>query len=165
MPTISATTGNAYHVGASPFAKVPYLMEVEIDAVDLIASKGSALAQGDVIEALDIPKNTILLAAGMIAVTEHTGTSTDLTLDLGVTGGDVDNFVDGWDYDAAAVDANAAQVAYGTGTKPLLFTADDTLDILITTMTGTWLTGKIRVWALAVDVSGRDAPGVAAAGS
>lgn len=165
MATISATTGNAYHVGASPYSKVAYLMENEIDAVDLIATKGSALAQGDVIQALDIPKNTILLAAGIIAVTEHTGTSTDLALDLGVTGGDVDNFVDGFDYDAAAVDANATPVAYGTGTKPLLFTADDTLDILIAAMTGTWLTGKLRVWALAVDAGGRDAPGIAAAGS
>ena len=165
MATISASTGNALHTAGTPLSRGAYVKEVLIDAEDLITTKGSALASGDVIECIDIAKNSIVLAAGIIAVTAHTGTSTDLALDLGFTGGDVDNFVDGFDYDAASVADNAAQVAYGTGTKPLLVTADDTLDILVQAQTGTWLTGKLRVWALIVDVSGRNAPGVASAGS
>ena len=39
-------------------------------------------------------------------VTEaHAGTSTDVELDFGITGGDLDNFVDGFDFDASSVGA------------------------------------------------------------
>lgn len=165
MATVDMSVGNAEHGGGLPFAKYPYVKEMVVDFAAATTTKGSALAANDVIQTLDIPANTLLLGAWFYVETAMTGTSTDLALDLGITGGDVDNFVDGFDYDGASAGDVSTPVAYGTGTKPLLVSSDDTLDILIQAQTGTFTGGKLRVMALMLDATGRDDPGVAAAGS
>lgn len=165
MATIDMSAGTAAHDAATPFRSVPYLREMEVDFAVATTTKGSALAASDVIQTLDIPAGTAILFATMEVTEAMTGTSTDLALDLGITGGDVDNFVDGFDFDGASVGDYATPVAYGTGTKPLVVTADDTLDILIQAQTGTFTGGKVKVKALVVDLTGQSAPGHATAGS
>lgn len=128
-----------------------YKIWKEIDLAAAVTAKGSALAQGDVIEALRLPADTQILACGAKKTAAMTGTSTDLTFDIGVTGVDVDVYVDGWDFDAAAVNSYATPA--GVQTPALIFSASDTIDILFTTQTGTVLTGKVMVWAVVVDVS------------
>lgn len=147
---------------------VPYVVEIEIDFADALVSKGSALAAADVIEAINVPAGTLILQAGIQTV--EVDDATTLTLDLGVTGVDADQWVDGYDQAAAAAGAYAALVgdgAAGAGTGPfLLVTADDTIDVLFATLTGTLTVGKIRVWAILADVANvKKQPGIAAIGS
>lgn len=164
MATIDlATEGSAgKHPSRASNVKVPYLVEYEIDLAAAVTAKGSALAQADVIEAIPVPAGTMLIAGGAACKSVMTGTSTDLTLDIGVTGGDVDNLVDGWDFDAATAGAYATVVGVN---EPVFFTTADTIDILFVTQTGTVTGGVIRVFALLVDVSDAAAPGIAALAS
>lgn len=126
-----------------------YKISKEIDLAAAVTAKGSALAAADVIEVLRLPAGVVVLAAGARKTAAMTGTSTDLTFDVGITGGDVDQFVDGWDYDAAAV---GAIVSNGVQMPPAVIQTSDTIDILIATQTGTLTGGKVEVWAVIVDV-------------
>jgi hypothetical protein len=165
MATIDmAGTATIGHSGGTPLNHRPYLIEREINLATAVTTKGSALAQADVIEALDVPAQSLILWAGAEKVSAMTGTSTDLTFDIGITGVDADAFVDGWDFDAAAVGDYGSIPGATIGGKYLV-TANDTIDILFATQTGTVTGGKLRVWAVIMSVNGLDAPGLAAAGS
>jgi hypothetical protein len=140
--------------------RTPYLLYKEINLATAVTTKGTALALNDVIQALDIPANSMLIAGGAIKVSAMTGTSTDLTFDIGITGVDADVLVDGWDFDAAAVASHATPLGVQT---TQVFTSAGTIDILIATMTGTLTGGKVGVYALLVDVgTTTDTPGIAA---
>jgi hypothetical protein len=163
MATIDMSVGTVGAVGAAPYSAVPRLVELEVDFAAAATAKGSALAANDVIQTIDVPAGSLVYSVGMEVLEAMTGTSTDLALDVGVTGGDVDVFIDGFDMDGADVGDHAALAS--SGARPVLVTADDTIDILIAAQTGTFLTGKVRMYAVIMDVNGRDAPGVATAGS
>lgn len=143
-----------------------YLVDNLIDLAEVASEKGSAIAQGDVIEALYLPAGTQVLFAGLQVVEEMTGTSTDATVDLGITGGDVDAFVDGFDLDGAAAGAYATPASAAI-TPATFITTADTLDILVATQTGTITGGKVRVFAHVLDVSDKkkQRPGIAQIGS
>lgn len=160
---IDMTSGTATRLRADQYSNKVILVEKEVDFAAAATSKGSALAANDVIEVIDLPAGSMIMGAGFEVITEMTGTSTDLALDLGITGGDVDAFVDGFDYDAASVGDYSAVPAATVGYKYIVGTAD-TLDILIQAQTNTFTGGKLRVWALIVDLTGRDNPGLAGAG-
>lgn len=125
----------------------------EIDLAVAATVKGSALAAADVIEALRIPANHQVMAVAVRKTSAFTGSSTDLTLDVGVTGVDADIYVDGWDYDAAAVGSYGTPA--GVQTPALIMSSADTIDILIATQTGTVTGGKILVSAFVRDLSVR----------
>lgn len=138
-----------------------FIENANVDLDDAEAEKGSALAANDVIQVLDIPANSVIIAAGIEVLTAQSGSSV-LTFDLGVTGGDVDNFVDGFDVVAAVAGDYAAQpVAYA----PVVVQSADTLDILIASLTTTNTGGLFRVWAIVADVDGIRKPGLTALGS
>ena len=147
------------HPAGAWAVRKPYLISRTIDLADVVTAKGSAIAQSDVIEVLDIPANTMILAGGAQKMTAMTGTSTDVTFDIGFTGGDVDNLVDGWDFDGAAVLSYATPLGIQ---EPVISTSADTLDILIVTQTGTITGGQVRVFALCVDVGDVGRAGIAA---
>jgi hypothetical protein len=157
---VEGSAGN--HPSRASNVKVPYLVEVEIDLAEAVVSKGSALASADVIQAIAVPADTVILFGGASCKEEMTGTSTDLSLDIGVTGVDVDAFVDGWDFDAASAGDYATVVGVN---EPIFVTTADTIDILFAAQTGTVLTGVIRVFAMLLDVSDAKAPGLAVLGS
>ena len=73
-----------------------------------------------------------------------TALSSSATMDLGITGGDVDIYVDG--------DTNATGYGTLTATARHVAASADTLDILIGGADSS--AGKIRVWAVMCDVSG-----------
>jgi hypothetical protein len=155
LATLSGTTAPSRWSGG---VRTPYMVEVTIDLAAAVTAKGSALAQADVIEAIDIPADTLILGGGIQMLTAMTGTSTDATIDVGVTGGNVDVLVDGFDLDgASANDYAVTGVQIGS-----LVTAADTIDVLIATQTGTITGGTFRVFAICLDVSAKDAPGIAA---
>ena len=136
--------------GNHPRGRKPYMIQNTIDLAVATSSKGTALASSDVYQCLSIPAESVILHAGLQVTEVLTGTSTDTGYDLGITGGDVDNFVDGFDADGASALAYApTSAAYA----PVLVSAADTLDILVAAQTGTTLTGKIRVFATLMDIS------------
>jgi hypothetical protein len=163
MATVTslANPAGAAGLSARPMdnTMLPYSIWQEIDLAAAVTAKGSALAQADVIEALRVPADHAILAVYAEKTAAMTGTSADLTFDIGITGGDVDNYVDGWDFDAAAVGDFAAPVGVQ---EPVFLASADTIDILFATQTGTVTGGKVVVGALVLDLSRRSRGAIAA---
>lgn len=160
MATISALdrSGSSHPSRATANVKVPYRVEFVLDFADALTAKGSALAAADVIEVITIPAGTVVLGAGIQLI--DAANSTTLTLDVG-TGTDADEWVDGFDAQGGT------EGAYGTdlSASPVWNTygSADTIDVTLATLTGTLTTGKVRVYALMLDVSGTPGnPGIAA---
>lgn len=142
------TTSVARGMGAR--GRQPYFVQHTLDFAQAVTDKGTALAADDVIPGLTIPANTLILHAGLEVTEVHAGTSTDVALDLGITGGDLDNFVDGFVFDAKAVGTYApTPAAYS---PVIVGGTSDTLDIEIQAMTGTTTGGKIRMFATLLDI-------------
>ena len=77
-------------------------------------------------------------------------TSSDTDFDFGITGGDLDNFVDGFDFDGASVgDYAPTPAAYA---PVIVGGTSDTIDIEIQAMTGTTTGGKLRLFAICMDI-------------
>ena len=134
-------TGPGGTTGHPTRGRRPYLVE---NTIDISAINGdSGAAQNDVIQALDIPAETLVMEAGIEVLT---ALSSSVTLDLGITGGDVDIYVDG--------DTNATGYAALTGTARHIAASADTLDVLVLSAASS--AGKIRVWAVMCDISGVD---------
>lgn len=127
----------------------PYMVEVEIDLAAAATAKGSALAANDVIEAITVGANTVVMFAGA-EVTSAPAGGTSCTADIGITGGDVDAFVDGMTITGASAGDYATLANTAT---PILVTTSDTIDVLLLGTTPD-TSGKIRVYAVLMDVDG-----------
>ena len=134
-------TGAGGTTGHPSNGRTPYLVENTIDVSAINSSSGTS--NGDVINALDIPAETLIMEAGIEVIT---ALSSSATMDLGITGGDVDRYVEG--------DTNATGYATLTATARVVVASADTLDIL--TAGADSSAGKVRVWAVLCDVSGID---------
>ena len=121
--------------------RTPYLVENTIDVSAINGDSGAA--QNDVLRALDIPAETLIMEAGVEVITALSGSA---TIDLGVTGADPDRYVDG--------DTNATGFSTLTATARQIVASADTLDALIAGAASS--VGKIRVFAVLCDVSGVD---------
>jgi hypothetical protein len=132
---------------------MPYVIEATLNFATATTTKGSALAATDVIEVLDIPAESVVLSAGYEVTAAITG---DVTVDVGVTGIDADNFIDGATLaNATAVGTYAQQAA---AFQPIILQSADTLDVLIATSTTAISAGSIRVWAVVCSVADRVGP-------
>jgi hypothetical protein len=134
-------TGVGGTTGHPSNGRTPYLVENTIDIAAINSAAGTA--DGDVVQCLDIPAETLIMQAGIEVLTALSGS---VTIDLGITGGDVDNFVDG--------DTNATGYSVLTATANQVIASADTLDALLAGAASS--VGKIRVWAVLCDVSGLD---------
>ena len=132
-------TGAGGTTGHPSNGRVPYLVENTIDLSQVRADTGPD--NGDVLQVIDIPAETLIMEAGIEVIT---ALSSSATMDLGITGGDVDIYVDG--------DTNATGYGTLTATARHIAASADTLDILIGGADSS--AGKIRVWAVMCDVSG-----------
>jgi hypothetical protein len=151
MATVTTLAGGA--TAGRTAGSVPYLVDKTIDFAAAATAKGSALAAADVIECISVPVNTLILNAGIEVITVLGGESNDTTFDLGVTTTEPDNFVDGFDADAAAAGAYAQNAA---AFQPIVIGATaDTIDLLIATATTAPTSGVVRVWAVLMNVDGR----------
>jgi len=138
MGTLNVT-GAGGTTGHPSNGRVPYLVENTIDLSQIRSDTGPDNA--DVLQVLDIPAETLIMEAGIEVIT---ALSSSATMDLGITGGDVDIYVDG--------DTNATGYGTLTATARHIAASADTLDILIGGAASS--AGKIRVWAVMCDVSG-----------
>lgn len=150
MATVTTLAGGK--VDGFTAGRMPYFKEVLIDFAAAATAKGSALASADVIEAISVPANTLILNAGLEVVTVAGGESNDTTVDLGVTTTEPDIFIDGFDLDAAAAGAYAQNAA---AFQPLVIGTADTIDLLIATATTAPTSGVVRVFAILMDVDAR----------
>ena len=132
-------TGAGGTAGHPSNGRTPYLVENTIDVSAVNSDSGAA--QNDVLQAMDIPAETVIMEAGIEVLT---ALSSSVTLDLGITGGDVDIYTDG--------DTNATGYSTLTATARHVAASADTLDVLV--LSAAAAAGKIRVWAIMCDVSG-----------
>jgi len=140
MGTINVT-GAGGTTGHPSNGRTPYLVENTIDLSQIRGGTGPDNA--DVLQVMDIPAETLIMEAGIEVIT---ALSSSATMDMGITGGDVDIYVDG--------DGNATGYAALTATARHVSASADTLDILIGGADSS--AGKIRVWAVMCDISGVD---------
>jgi len=134
-------TGVGGTTGHPSNGRTPYLVENTIDVSAVNGDSGTT--SGDILYALDIPAETLIMEAGVEVLTALTSS---VTMDLGITGGDVDIYVDG--------DTNATGYGTLTATARHIASSADTLDILTGGANST--AGKVRIWAVMCDVSGID---------
>jgi len=129
-----------------------YVVEKEIDFSDISVDPSA----GDIVQAITIPANTILLTAGL-EVTEALSVTggTDAVCTLG-TDTDADEYVTGFDADAATAGDYAPMAA---GALPEIVGTENTLDLTFSaTNVSSIDSGKFRVFAvlISMDALGSD---------
>jgi len=93
MSTNSDSTSNNAGTGNKKLRGAITVLQNDIDMADAVLQNGgTALAANDIIQAIAVPTNTMILHAGIKVITAMEGTTTDSGLLLGITGTDVDIF-------------------------------------------------------------------------
>ena len=131
-------TGVGGTTGHPSNGRTPYLVENTIDFTPFDP------AANDIVQAIDVPAESIVMNAGLEVLTVS---PSGVTLDLG-DANDVDKYVDGYDstglgYGAAVINASNVGHVYGSA---------DTIDIKVLGAQDT--SAKVRVWAVICDISG-----------
>ena len=122
MATYNRTATGGGTAGHPANAAVPYVMTSPVwDTAD----GGTG---GDVVQLIDVPADAMVVA-GALEVLEARGNG-QITLDVGVTGGDVDCFVDGSACAAGFTPFLEAAVG-ASGSNARILTSADTIDALI----------------------------------
>ena len=134
----------------NPGVRTPYLVENTIDVSQINSAAGTA--QNDVLQCIDVPAETLVMAAGVEVLT---ACSSSVVIDIGITGStagfsDPDAFVDAYD----ATGASYAGRDVADAAPMLTCKVADTIDALMAGAAST--AGKIRVWAVLCDISGVD---------
>ena len=152
--TIDATTGGSAALGER-FLKGFFRVVKTIDLAQIVANDnaGVALTTGDIIKAIDIPANTVVLG---VHCKVHVAEGAACTIDVGVTGGSANGFLDDVNLNSTATSVMTAHTApYGTDNMMgKLFTSAGTIDILCNS-SGT-NAAVITLSALCADVSASD---------
>ena len=143
-------TGVGGTTGHPSNGRTPYLVENTIDVSAVNGDSGTA--QNDVIQCIDVPAETLIMAAGVEVLT---ACSSSVVIDIGVTGSsagfsDPDAFVDAYDATGAAY----APRDVADAAPMLTIKTADTIDALMAGAASS--AGKIRVWAVLCDISGID---------
>ena len=131
--------------GNTQRGRQPYQIQ---KTIDLTATTINCSA-GDVVQCLTIPANHKIIAAGFQVVESATmNTNTDATATLGAA--DADEYVTAFDIDGASDGAYAPSV---TVSADVVLSTADTLDLTFAGDGATFSAGKIRVYAIMMDVS------------
>jgi len=141
-------TGVGGTTGHPSNGRTPYMVENTIDVSAVNSDAGTA--QDDVLKCIDVPAETIIIAAGLEVLT---ACSSSVVIDIGITGAtagflDPDAYVDAYDATGAAyAPRDPTSVAIMLTCK-----VADTIDALMAGAASS--AGKIRVWAVLCDISG-----------
>ena len=131
--------------GNSNRGRMPYQVELSID----LTAQAIDCSSGDVVQCITLPANTHILHAGVQVVESATmNTGTNATITLGAA--DVDEYVTAFDIDGASDGAYAPSV---TPSAEVVLATADTLDLVFAGDGATFTAGKLRVYALLMDVS------------
>jgi hypothetical protein len=144
MATITSVLKAA--TGSSARGRSPYMVE---NTIDLTAQAVSSTG-GDVVQMITVPANTKIIAAGFQVVESATmNTGTNATAILG-TAVDDNEYVAAFDIDGAS---DGAYAPSATVAGDIVITTADTLDLTFAGDGATYTAGKIRVYAVMMDVS------------
>ena len=136
---LKAATGNSQR------GRNPYMVE---NTIDIVATTVDPSA-GDVVQAITIPAGHKIMAAGVEVVESATmNTGTDATVTLGAA--DADEYVTAFDIDGAS-DGDYAPSA--TVAADVVLASADTLDLTFAGTGASFTAGKLRVYAIMMDVS------------
>jgi len=131
--------------GNSNRGRMPYQVELSID----LTAQAIDCSSADVVQCITLPANTHILHAGVQVVESATmNTGTNATITLGAA--DVDEYVTAFDIDGASDLAYAPSV---TPSAEVVLATADTLDLTFAGDGATFSAGKLRVYALLMDVS------------
>ena len=143
--------GSAAHP-AQGINRVGYI-EVTLDfatiTADRLTAGATALAAGDSMQILTLPANSLVMAVGATTITAEGAAS---TFDIGLTGGDVDGFIDGGNANAVGTTQSTGALLNGDNQSHYLAAAD-TIDMLIGVSGAFTDLAKIKVWAVVADCS------------
>tara|TARA_B100001173_G_scaffold272524_1_gene251085 strand:+ start:268 stop:702 length:435 start_codon:yes stop_codon:yes gene_type:complete len=131
-------TGAGGTTGHPSNGRTPYLVENTIDFTPFDP------AANDLVQAIDVPAESIVMNAGLEVLT---ASPSGVTLDMG-DGDTVDIYVDGLDSTSTGYSA-IHQDVLSTGK---VYASADTLDIKVLGAQDT--SAKVRVWAVICDISG-----------
>lgn len=156
--TVDLTKGAAG--AAYPASDLPKVFIIE-NIIDFAATNRTAT---DILQVLHVKAGSFVMLAGIEVLVVEDST---LTLDLG-DGANADGFLDGIDAEAATgyFDSSQAYTVSTTNANTVLedadvlygvmggkfYTADDTIDVIVNNTSDT---GKIRVFAVVFDCTGR----------
>ena len=131
--------------GNSNRGRMPYQVELSID----LTAQAIDCSSGDVVQCITLPANTHIVHAGVQVVESATmDTGTNATITLGAA--DADEYVTAFDIDGASDLAYAPSV---TPSAEVVLATADTLDLTFAGDGATFSAGKLRVYALLMDVS------------
>ena len=131
--------------GNSNRGRMPYQVELIID----LTAQAIDCSSGDVVQCITIPANTHIVHAGVQVVESATmNTGTNATIILGAA--DANEYVTAFDIDGASDAAYAPSV---TPSAEVVLATADTLDLTFAGDGATFSAGKLRVYALLMDVS------------
>lgn len=130
----------------------PGVVSIIIRGADAAATKTSALAAADIIEAMTIPAGTSVGFVTMNVLTADTGTT--LTFDLGTTAtGDL--YVDGADGTTTGLKAEGTN---GTFDAKEIFTSASVLELLVATASSAADDWVVEILAEVTDYTGNPRP-------
>lgn len=147
--TKSSTAANS--IAAFPDVRnQAYMVEAILDISKI---DNYTCVNGDIFQVLEIPANTFIIAAGAEVLTVFDGTTP--TVDIDFAAGD--DIVDGGDvtalgYLAAGTNGGANLTSQATFTQ--LVTTTDTIDVKLIAASADVTAGKLRVYAVVVDLDG-----------
>ena len=155
MATVDLTGGQGTGEFMPSRQRGVHVVEKTFDVAKLIAdSTITSVTTGDVFQVIDVPAECYLLHAGAEVLTAFTGTSP--TCDIDFAAGD--DLVDGGDISSAGYLAKGTNghVDYtAVATFSNRITATDTIDVKLEFTGGTMSAGKMRVYAILADISGK----------
>ena len=131
--------------GNSNRGRMPYQVELSID----LTAQAIDCSSTDIVQCITIPANTHIVHAGVQVVESATmDTGTNAAITLGAA--DVDEYVTSFDIDGASDLAYAPSV---TPSAEVVLATAETLDLGFAGDGATFTAGKLRVYALLMDVS------------
>lgn len=157
MATFDLTAGSttsteaANSIAALPESRRPaYLVEAILD-IEKIANY--SCTDGDVFQVLEIPANTIVMAAGAEVLKAFDGTSPTVDIDFA----EGDDIVDAGDVSSTghlAAGTNGTAVGTAVANFTQFVTTTDTIDVVLAAGSADVTEGRLRVFAVVIDVDG-----------
>lgn len=147
----TTSTEAANSIAALPESRRPaYMVEAVLDISKI---DNYTCTNGDVFQVLELPAGTFVIAAGAEVLTVFDGTTP--TVDIDFAAGD--DIVDGGDvtstgYLAAGTNGGANLTSQATFTQ--LVSTTDTIDVTLIAASADVTVGKLRVYAVVVDLDG-----------
>ena len=155
MATYDLTTGQGVGQAGSATGLSKMMMIEKVFDAKKFADNGNTMANGDIIQLIDLPAECFVLHVGAEVLTAF-DPGTSLTVDIDVAAGD--DMVDGGDvtsagYLAKGTDGHVDYTAVTTFSNRV--TATDTIDVKCILSGSAPTVGKLRVYAVIIDISGK----------